>query len=304
MSGFIAFAIINVVVVMALAPLYISLVKKMKAFLQGRKGPGLLQAYYSLWKLFKKEVVYSSNSSFIMRVAPYISIISALVAALFVPLLFIPDDYLLYILAVGKFFMALGGLDAGSAFGGMGSSREMSISSMVEPVVIVLFAAIAFVFRSTNLFEILREASHGLGGYASLWLLLIPLVIVLLTETARIPIDNPETHLELTMVHEAMILEQSGRNLALLEIASAIKQLLLMGIIINLFMPMGFNLQVLFPAGILIAFGAFAIKGAFLAASIGVIESSVAKLRLFRLPNLFALSFFLSVVTIMMEVLL
>ncbi|HII68311.1 TPA: hydrogenase, partial [Candidatus Woesearchaeota archaeon] len=282
------------------------------AFLQGRKGPGLLQAYYSLWKLFKKEVVYSSNSSFIMRVAPYISIISALVAALFVPLLFIPDDYsgfgniilLLYILAVGKFFMALGGLDAGSAFGGMGSSREMSISSMVEPVVIVLFAAIAFVFRSTNLFEILREASHGLGGYASLWLLLIPLVIVLLTETARIPIDNPETHLELTMVHEAMILEQSGRNLALLEIASAIKQLLLMGIIINLFMPMGFNLQVLFPAGILIAFGAFAIKGAFLAASIGVIESSVAKLRLFRLPNLFALSFFLSVVTIMMEVLL
>ncbi|VVB77819.1 NAD(P)H-quinone oxidoreductase subunit 1, chloroplastic [uncultured archaeon] len=310
MISFFLFAIVNILVVLILAPFYISLIKKVKALFQGRKGPKLFQAYYNLLKLFKKESIYSTNSSFIMRVAPYINIICSIVAILFVPLLFIPDNYFgfgniilfLYILALAKFFMALAGLDAGSTFGGMGSSREMSISSIIEPIVIIIFATLAFVYNSVNFFEIFGATSVGLV-HASLWLLLIPLIIVLLTETARIPIDNPETHLELTMVHEAMILEQSGKNLALMELSSGVKQVLLMAIIINLFFPIGFNLP-LSLIGIGTSLIAFLIKSIILAISIGIIESFIAKSRLFRLPIIFAIAFLLSLITLMMEMLL
>jgi formate hydrogenlyase subunit 4 len=286
------------------------LIKKVKASFQGRKGPRLLQTYYNLFKLFQKESVYSNNSSFIMRASPYINMLCSILAILFIPLLFIPESHFgfgniilfLYLLAIAKFFMALGGLDAGSTFGGMGSSREMSISSIVEPITIIIFAALAFVFKTVNFFEIFQSASLGLA-HVSLWLLLIPLILVLLTETARIPIDNPETHLELTMVHEAMILEQSGKSLALMEMSSAIRQVLLMGIIINIFIPIGFNLPLSF-AGLSLSFISFLIKSMLLAIVIGVVESCIAKSRLFRLSHLFAIAFLLSLITVMMEVLL
>jgi len=310
MIDFFLYAALNIILVIALAPLYISVIKKVKAYYQGRKGPRLFQTYYNLFKLFSKERVYSTNSSFIMRVSPYVNIICSILAILFIPLLFIPNNTLgfeniilfLYILAIGKFFISLSGLDAASTFGGMGSSREMSISSIVEPVVIMIFAAFVFVFKSFNFFDIFRQTSLNLD-HISLWLLLIPLVIVLLTEVARIPIDNPETHLELTMIHEAMILEQSGSDLALIEMSSAIKQLLWIGIIINIFIPFGFDL-LLSISGLFIGFVSFFIKSILIAIGIGVIESYLTKYRLFRLPNLFAIAFFLALITIMMEVLL
>jgi len=310
MINFIIFAFINLLLVILLAPLYTSLIKKIKARMQGRVGQSLFQTYYNLFKLFKKETIYSCNSSFIMRITPYINLICTLLAVLFVPLLFIPNNYFsfgniilfLSILALAKFFMALGGLDAGSTFGGMGSSREMSISSIIEPIIIIFFVAIAFIFNSMNFFEIFRQTSFGLN-HTYLWLLFIPIVLVFIAETARIPVDNPETHLELTMIHEAMILEQSGKNLALFELSSAIKQLLFIVIIINIFFPIGFNLS-LSVIGLLIAFGAFLIKSILFAIGVGVAESYLAKFRLFRLPNLFVLSFFFVLITIMLEILL
>jgi formate hydrogenlyase subunit 4 len=311
MIPFLIYAALNITLAVILAPFYISLIKKVKAFAQRRKGPGLLQCYYNMFKLLKKEAVYSSNSSWIMRAAPYINMIFTLVAVLFVPLVFIPEAVggfgniilFLYILAMAKFFMALAGLDAGSTFGGMGSSREMTISSIIEPVAIIVFAALAFVFDSSNLFEMFTKvsASNLLGLNPSLFLLAISFFIVLITESARIPVDNPETHLELTMVHEAMILEQSGRNLALMEISSAIKQLLLMGILINLFFPWGISTS-LSLISILVTFALFMVKSSVLAAFIGLFESYLAKMRLFRLPSMFLIAFFLSLLTILLEV--
>lgn len=312
MKSFFFYTLLNTALVLALSPLYISLIKKVKAFAQRRKGPSLFQTYYNLLKLFRKEVIYSSNSSWIIKIAPYLNLICLLAATLFVPLVFIPEPVagfgniilFLYLLALAKFFMALAGLDAGSAFGGMGSSREMTISSVIEPVAIIIFGALAFVFHSSNLFEIFAKISSA-GIFElnpSLLLLGISFFIVLIAESARIPVDNPETHLELTMIHEAMILEQSGRNLAMMEISSAMKQLLLMGILINLFFPLGISTS-LSLIGILIAFGSFLLKSLFLAIFIGLFESYFAKMRLFRLPSLFLIAFFLSLLTTLLEVL-
>jgi len=310
MNNFMLFAILNLIFVLLLSPLYISLIKKVKAIIQGRKGPGIFQTYRNLLKLLKKESVYSYNSSVIMRVAPFVDFTASLLLVFFIPLFYLPAGstifgniiLFLYTLMVAKFFIALSGLDAGSTFGGMGSSREMSISAIIEPTLIIIFTALAISFNSINFFEIINGAISS-QNHIFLWLLFVPFILVFLTESARVPIDNPETHLELTMIHEAMILEQSGKNLALIELSSAIKQMLFMGIIINLFFPIGITTS-LAASAIFLAIMAFIIKSAFFAVGIGVIESYVAKLRLFRLPNLFAISYFLSLTAILIEVLL
>ena len=194
-------------------------------------------------------MIYSPNSSRIMRVTPYVNIASVLVASLFVPLVFVPEPVggigniilFLYLLALARFFMALAGLDAGSSFGGMGSSREMSISAVIEPTTIIVFAALAFVFKTLNIFAMFSGSAAIAGTLVTPTLILlgISLFIILIVETSRIPVDNPETHLELTMIHEGMILEQSGRNLALMELSSAIKLTLLMALLINLIARFG-----------------------------------------------------------------
>lgn len=311
--NFLIYTVVNLFLAVLLAPLYLSLIKKVKAWSQRRKGPALLQGYYNLRKLFWKEAVYSQNSSWIMRFSPYANIVCMLTASLFVPLLFAPAMIsgigniilFLYLLALAKFFMALAGLDAGSTFGGMGSSREMSISSTIEPVAIIVFAALALFFGTTNFIEIFSATSQlSLFEQNPLLLLLgISLFIVLITETARIPVDNPETHLELTMVHEAMFLEQSGKNLALLELSAGIKQLLFMSILINIFLPWGFSNEFTI-VGIATALGLFMLKSILLAVFIGLFESYFAKLRLFRLPTYHFIAFFLSFLTILLEVLL
>ncbi|MFA4876671.1 MAG: NADH-quinone oxidoreductase subunit H [Methanoregula sp.] len=309
-SMFVLYLVLNTLVVLAAAPLFVSLIKKVKARTQGRSGPSVFQTYYTLAKLLKKEVIYSPNSSRIMRVTPLVNMAALLAAALFVPLVFVPEPVggigniilFLYLLALAKFFMALAGLDAGSSFGGMGSSREMSISAIIEPTTIIVFAALVFVFKSLNIFDMFStSAAAGTLTTPVLILLGISLFIILIVETSRIPVDNPETHLELTMIHEGMILEQSGRNLALMELASAIKLTLLMALLINLIVP--FGLMTTFTlAGLAIAAILFVVKGSILAGIIGLFESSTAKMRFFRLPSLFAMAFFFSTLVIIIEV--
>ena len=307
---FVLYLIINTIVVLATAPLFISLIKKVKARTQGRQGPSVFQTYYTIARLLKKEVIYASASSRIMRVTPLVNIAAMLVAALFVPLVFVPEPaggigniiLFLYLLALARFFMALAGLDAGSSFGGMGSSREMSISAIIEPTTIIVFAALAFVFKTLNIFEMFaHSAASGTITTPILILIGISLFIILIVETSRIPVDNPETHLELTMIHEGMILEQSGRNLALMELSAAVKLTLLMALLVNLIMPFGLA-TTLTLTGILIAAVLFVVKCSVLSGIIGLFESSMAKMRFFQLPSLFAMAFFFSTLIIIIEV--
>jgi formate hydrogenlyase subunit 4 len=305
-----AYGIMNTLIVLIISPLFISLIKKIKALAQGRKGPSLFQTYYNLAKLMRKETIYSSNSSMIMRVTPLVNIAALLVASLFVPLVFIPPHtdiigniiLFIYLLAFAKFFMALSGLDAGSAFGGMGSSREMAISALVEPVIIIVFAALAFVFNTINIPDMFRTAlSANIIINPIMLLIAVSIFIVIIVESSRVPVDNPETHLELTMIHEAMILEQSGKNLALMDLSSAIKQVLLMAILVNVVFPWGLT-QDFTIIGIVISICAFILKVAVLSIFVGLFESSCAKSRLFHLPGLFVLAFFLAFVTLIIEV--
>ena len=306
----IAYGILNMLFVLLISPLFISLIKIVKAHAQKRRGPPIMQTYRNLAKLLKKETIYSENSSWIMRVTPILNMATLLIASLFVPLLIIPQPtdlfgnilLFIYLLAMAKFFMALSGLDAGSTFGGMGSSREMAISALIEPVIIVVFAALAFAFKTISLPDMFRGAlASNVLIDPVLILISISLFIVIIVESARVPVDNPETHLELTMIYEAMLLEQSGKNLAMMEMSSAMKQLLFMGILINILVPWGLT-QDFTVSAILISLAAFILKAVVLAVVIGLFESSCAKSRLFRLPGLFAIALFLSLITLIIEV--
>jgi formate hydrogenlyase subunit 4 len=184
----------------------------------------------------------------------------------------------------------------------MGSSREMSISAIIEPTTIIVFAALVFVFKTLNIFEMFTlSAAAGTLSTPTLILTGISLFIILIVETSRIPVDNPETHLELTMIHEGMILEQSGSNLALMELSAAVKLTLLMALLINLIVPFGLA-TTLTAAGLMLALILFLLKGCILAGVIGLFESSMAKMRFFRLPSLFAMAFFFSTLIIIIEV--
>jgi formate hydrogenlyase subunit 4 len=307
----ILYTILNTVFVFLFAPLLISLIKKVKAMCQGRVGTPLFQTYSQLYKLFKKEIVYSDTSSFIMRISPYLNIAFLLAASIFVPIVFIPLQetgfgniiVFLYLMVCARFFMALAGLDAGSTFGGMGSSREMTISSIIEPVTLMACAAMAFILKTTDIPEMFGRILDGsVLQYPPLFLVACSLFIILMVETARIPVDNPETHLELTMIHEAMILEQSGPKLALMELSYGIKQLILMALLINILFPWGLATDATF-LGIIISVVCFMVKALILAVVIGVFESFFAKIRFFRLPDFFMVAFFLSFVTIVFELL-
>ncbi len=308
---YVLYGILNSLFIVAISPLILGLVKKVKALCQGRIGPPLLQGYYNLFKLFKKEIIYSPNASFIMRLAPYLNIGFLLAAAVMVPVVFLPQAdgalgniiLFLYLMVSAKFFMALGGLDAGSTFGGMGSSREMSLSAIIEPVTITSVAALAFVLKTTNIPEMFATTLNGsLAQYPTLILIAFSLFIVIIVETARVPVDNPETHLELTMIHEAMILEQTGPKLALMELSHGVKQTILMALSINIIFPWGLATEAGFVA-IAVSMTGFTIKALAFAAVIGVFESMMAKIRLFRLPSFFMMALFFSFVTIVFELL-
>lgn len=288
------------------SPLCIGIVRKIKARFQNRVGASVFQPYKDLWKLFHKDEVISEDASWIFTFAPYLIFSVTIIVGASIPLFTtavsgnVASDLLaiIYLLALGTFFLALAGIDAGSAFGGFGSSREMTVSALAEGGFLFSLLALAFSAHSTNLF-VISEAMASLSflAFAPMLLALIAFLIVLLAETARFPFDNPATHLELTMIHEAMILEYSGKKLALMEWATANKFLIFLALGVNLFFPWGISSSTYWTA-VLLAFPFFFIKVFILCGSIAVLESSIAKLRFFRLPDLLFTSFILSVIAI------
>ncbi len=300
------FEALQVILIVVVAPLFTGIIRKLKALMQSRRGPGIFQPYYDLYKLFQKESVISKHTSWVFRITPYVCMTSALVAALLVPVFitrslgFVGDLVVfIYLLAMARFFMALAALDAGSAFGGMGSSREMAISALAEPTMLLSIFAIALLAGTTSLGDIsARLALSGLGLLSpSLFLAAAAFFIVMLAENARLPIDNPSTHLELTMIHEAMLLEYSGKQLALMELSSMVKLTLFFAVLSSVFMPWGIATDVT-PVAIAIGLAAFLAKALILAGAIALIESSMAKMRLFRVPNLLTMSFTVALLAI------
>lgn len=295
-------------VLLAVSPLVVGLIRKVKARLQCRVGAGIFQPYADLIKLFRKQPVVSTNTSWIFTATPYILFASTLAAGLLVPVFVsqTPLNFagniiaLVYLLALGTFFLILAGLDAGSAFGGMGSSREALVASLTEPAMILSIFAIALTAGSTNLSTIVHKTAlmEGIVTDPSPHLLaLAALVIVTIAETGRVPVDNPATHLELTMIHEAMILEYSGRYLALIEWAGAMKLLVFLTVLANVFAPWGIATSFT-PVALSVGLAVYLIKVAGLAVLIGLLESMFAKLRLFRVPELLGVAFILSLLSL------
>jgi formate hydrogenlyase subunit 4 len=292
---------------LALAPGLLGLVRWVKARLQNRRGAPPWQPYLELRKLFAKEVVVSENASWLFRVAPFVVFGSTVAVTLFVPLVAVPlpldrvGDLIVvvYLLLLGTFFLALAGLDPGSAFGGMGASREMTVAALAEPTIALAVFAVALNAGSTNLGQIVLRAMRSPGEAVSPGHLLAftALFIVTLAENGRLPVDNPATHLELTMIHEAMVLEYSGRYLALIEWAAALKLLLFCSLLANLFVPWGVAVE-LVPGALALGVASLVGKLALLAAVIAVFETRVAKLRLFRVPELLSVSFVLALLAI------
>ncbi len=305
----IASALVQLCIVLIGAPLIAGIIKKVKARMQNRKGAPVLQPYSDLNKLLKKEVILSSSSSWVFRATPYIVFTSILLIALLIPTLIVPVSLhwigdiitVVYLLALGRFFTALAGLDTASAFGGLGSSREMSIASIIEPAMMLAIVASAVTAGSTDLSVIVSSLVSSPVSliHPAHMLAFIGLFIVTIAETGRIPVDNPETHLELTMIHEAMILEYSGRYLAFIEWASQMKLFLFLALLSNMFFPVGIATSVTAAALIVGAVSLLA-KVVVLAVVVAVIESTNAKLRLFRVPELLMVAFILSLLALIL----
>ncbi|HEV8642454.1 MAG TPA: NADH-quinone oxidoreductase subunit H [Methylomirabilota bacterium] len=297
----------QVLLALGLAPGLVGLIRWMKARLQNRRGAPVWQPYRDLRKLFHKEVVLSENASWIFRAAPFVVFASTVAVSFLVPLLAVPlpldgvGDLLVvvYLLLLGAFFLGLAGLDPGSAFGGMGSSREMTVAALAEPTLALAIFALALGAGSTNLGQIVgRTMADPLAAVSPGHLLAFAaLFIVMLAETGRLPVDNPATHLELTMIHEAMVLEYSGRYLALIEWAAALKLLIFFTLLGNLFIPWGVATTPN-PTALAIAVGTLLAKLGILAAVVALFETRVAKLRLFRVPELLSVSFVLALLAV------
>jgi formate hydrogenlyase subunit 4 len=301
--------LVQTAILLLLAPLLSGCIKNWKAKLQNRRGPRVWQPYLDLLKFLRKDMVISEHASWIFRAMPFVLFTSTLLAGLMLPLLTATAPLSLFggvlafvgLLALGRFFLALGGLDPASAFGGMGSSREMTIAAIAEPALMLAIFTVAITAGSTNISQMLLAAAEGPA-----WKLLNPahvlafaaLFIVLLAETGRIPVDNPATHLELTMIHEAMILEYSGRYLALIEWSASIKQLILMALLVNVFFPIGIATSFA-PAALGLSLVLFVAKLLALSAAVVVVETTNAKLRLFRVPDLLSVAFILAALALL-----
>jgi formate hydrogenlyase subunit 4 len=284
----------QMLVVLLLAPLLTGLVRKIKARMLRRAGPPVIQPYRDLVRLMRKEVVLADTASWLFRVIPYFIFAATWVAASLIPtfrtgLLFSWSADLIAIIALlgsARFALALAGLDVGTSFGGIGSSREVMIASLAEPAMIMIVFTLALTVGSTQLSTMAGYmASPAVGLRVSLALALVALIMVAIAENARIPVDNPATHLELTMVHEAMVLEYSGRHLALIELSAALKLLLYVSLIACLFAPWGMAAP---GAGMgALAVGTLAYLGKIAAGGflLALLETSIAKMRVFRVPE-------------------
>jgi formate hydrogenlyase subunit 4 len=284
----------QMLLVLLIAPLLTGFVRKLKARFLRRQGPPLIQPYRDLMRLMRKEVVLAENASWLFRVIPYLIFAATWVAASLVPtfgagLLFSWSADLIAIIALlgsARFFLALAGLDVGTSFGGIGSSREVMIASLAEPAMIMIIFTLALIAGSTQLSTMAGYlVTSAVGLRVSLGLALLALIMVALAENARIPVDNPATHLELTMVHEAMVLEYSGRHLALIDLTASLKLLVYVSLIACVFAPWGLaapgaGISSL-AAGALLYLGKLAVGGSLLA----LFETSIAKMRVFRVPE-------------------
>jgi len=285
---------VQMLAVLLLAPLLTGLVRRVKARLLRRRGPSILQPYRDLIRLVHKEVVLADNASWLFRAAPYLIFATTWVAASLVPtfatgLIFSWAADLIVIVALlgsARFFLALAGLDVGTSFGGIGSSREVMIASLAEPALIMVVFTVAMIAGSTQLSTVSAfMLSPEVGLRVSLGLALVALIIVALAENSRIPVDNPSTHLELTMVHEAMILEYSGRHLAVLETASFLNLLLYVSLISSIFFPWGLADADAAPLDLFRGFVFYVGKLGVSACLLAVFETSIAKMRVFRVPQ-------------------
>jgi formate hydrogenlyase subunit 4 len=285
---------LQMALVLALAPLLTGFVRKIQARLLRRRGPSVLQPYRDLKRLLRKEVVLAENASWLFRVAPYVIFAATWVAAALIPtfatgLLFSWTADLIAIIALlgsARFFLALAGMDIGTSFGGIGASREAMIASLAEPAMLLIVFTLALVAGSTQLSTVAAfMASPDVGLRVSLGMGLVALIIVAIAENARIPVDNPATHLELTMVHEAMVLEYSGRHLAMIELAASLKLLLYMSLIACVFMPWGLASAGAGVAAYAVGVAAYLAKLAVSGVLLAVFEVSTAKMRVFRVPE-------------------
>ncbi len=280
--------------VLLLAPLLTGFVRKLKARLLRRRGPSVFQPYRDLLRLLRKEVVLAENASWLFRAAPYLIFATTWVAAALVPtfatgLLYSWSADLIAVIALlgsARFLLALAGMDIGTSFGGIGSSREVMIASLAEPAMLLIAFTLALVAGSTQLSTVADFMnSPEVGLRVSVGMALIALVMVAIAENARIPVDNPATHLELTMVHEAMVLEYSGRHLAMIELASFLKLLLYVSLIACLFAPWGLAPPGAGPAAFAFGAAAWLVKLAVAGTLLALFETAIAKMRVFRVPE-------------------
>ena len=294
--------LLQVLALAALAPLFAGWVKMVKCWSQGRTTPGLLQPVRDLQKLFAKDLLLAENASWIFRFTPYLVFSTSLLAAGIIPILSVDlplartADVIVFValFAIARFFTALAGMDIGTAFGGMGSSREMTIASLAEPAMLMAIFTISLGSASTSLAQIVTSIETGqLLLRPSFAFAILAFILIALAETGRIPVDNPATHLELTMIHEAMILEYSGRHLALIEWAGMMKLSLYCYLGIAAFFPWGIAASRDMRA-LALAFGALVLKLSAIGVGIVLIETGLAKMRIFRLTEFLGAAFLMA----------
>ena len=295
--------ILQVLVATAITPLLVGVMRQVRARMEGRVGAGVLQPYRDVRKLLAKEPLRAEGSSIVLIAAPLVLLVSSLMVVALVPLVTtsyfpsIPGDLFVVVslLLIGTVALALLGLDAGTAFGGMGSSRHMMIAALVEPTVLMSVYALSIPVGSSTLSRIVLARGVDVTRVVTPagLLAVVALVVVVLAETGRLPVDNPSTHLELTMIHEGMILESAGRDLAWLELGSWLRLTALLGLVVNLALPWGLADSAQ-PLALLIAVAALGVKLLVAGGLIAAAEVFMAKVRLFRVPELLAGSFVLA----------
>jgi len=294
--------IIQIMITLLIAPFFTGVIRKMKAKVQHRVGASVFQPYFDLAKLFKKDLVVSGTASWIYNLAPYVYFITALAAMCCLPVVYGLTGFsfytdllvVVYLFVGGRIFMVLAALDTGSTFGGMGSSREMLVSALVEPALFIVIITISAgtEIASTNVADIYRYMAVNTGtAFTPMNILLFAsTLLILIAETSRIPVDDPATHLELTMVHEAMILEYSGRHLAFIELGTYIKQLVFMTIMANILIPAGFD-----NSNFILGFGIYLLKLLVITALVGLVELNTVKFRLYSIPNFAVIALVISI---------
>lgn len=303
------FSILQLAVLFALSPLINMVMKKFKAMLQGRQGPPWLQGYYDLLKYFRKETVVSKETSWLFLATPPIVLASTAAAGLVVPTFMLNPVLpglggmilLIYLFGMARFFTASAAMEPGSGFAGMASSREMMLSSLIEPVMLLALFVFVLLTGTSNLFEMTGHLSKGgmIWLSPSYGLALSALFIVGLAEMGRVPFDNPETHYELTMIHEGLLLEYSGKPLGTMFWAAWVKQLVVLSLIANLLFPWGFPAEMTWQA-LGLGFLFYMTKLIFLCALVALIETVIAKVRLFRVKDILGATFVLALIALIL----